>query len=593
MAKTNHYLFLLSALAALLICAGDAGAQSTSPFGGPDPAGLDMQILPKNLQKAGATTRVKVRDHVALVWREADSANPSMFLASAYSPITGTWNQPYLLQPTHAVFGTARGSAAVVGNSKNAHVFSATTGGWSVMDFNQIDGWAMGGKTVIIWEDGAKATGYSADMDSMNSQTLLGTGYQGAIATQGGALTGLIFNSDDAYGYSALTNSWGHQSLTGTPQGHSAGKSVLLVWDNNNNGYGYSTAFSGWTSTNISGPPITGVAGDRLCVIYNTRGASAFDGFTGIWYPSPSFLQYYAPVIKTGDNVALLIANDGAWAFDHKLAAWFDTGIVPGNQYLYQSRVKGNCILMWNSTEAWGYHKENNAAGQMIALDGTPAHGFCAAGCVVFNDNNAYGLGKNAASTWVSQSLNPAENHHGRMRGKMCVVWSDSEAFVFNTDTDSWTEIVVTDPPILGGTAAREHAVVWTAGKGYAYDLATGSTTEQTFAGTAQNGGGGQNSSGVIDDTDTVYMFSGTTLLWSSQQLDQAYVKFDGGGDEDLIVTPTTAYAFSSHLGLWSSMPLNGNYIRAAAGISPALVVTNLAIWAHGAYSNTWSELIP
>ena len=581
MKKKMIFSIALSTLFALILCSAPCAAQSAVPS-------AQTPLLDPALTLAGSgDIHVETVNDLALVWREG--AAPNLLIATAFSPYTANWNVLSIGQPNVLDYGINGGRVGMVGNDRSVWTFCPTTSSWSFQPFAHVTGYDAAGVAALAWNDGDTAMGYSALVDLSALQPLPGTGYKAAIFDKSSAASAILYNSTDAYGYSALTNSWSHQAIGGPPEGQSAGPNTALLWDSAVK-YGYSAILNGWVADPAGSSPITGVAGGKIAVAYSTKAADFYDGVNGAWTAGPAYNQNFPPSVRVGNEVALLWASSGAWAFDLDHGTVIDTGITPGVQLSYQGKAKDNALLLWNNNEAWGYYRTAPfVPGAKIALDGTPATAFVhRGGAMIFNASKAYGLGHDC--TWAEQPLDTNRTYHGSMRAGAAVVWSDGDAYAFNCRTNAWVPFAAAVPPILGGSASNEHAVVWTADKAYAYDVEDGLIHEIALTGKAVRGGSSMWVTGVFDNGGKIYAFSSETKNWSTQQLPATPLLVQVGGYEIIAATNSKAFGYSSMLGAWSTATLDKRPIGVDIGVTAGTVKTAKALYSYSAFTNTWAK---
>jgi len=569
-----------SVLAVLAMSAPAAAQGAGSGFGGEEPLSTNV------IDGEGSFIRTSV--DMALGWRQIDSL--SLLVASGYTPYTGKWHLLDPAQPTVLHYGLNGGRVGLVGNDSLVWFFSPTAAKWSLEAFGSVSGHAAGGVTAIAWGDGDKALGFSTYLNDRTTHSLSGSGYTGAAFDKGLTTAAILFNDIEALGYSAYNNSWTQTTLSGKPLGHSAGTNIGVIW-NNDTLYGYSPLYSTWETKAID-KPVVGVAGDWLAVVYNTKAFGVYDGQSHAWFDGHNVKQSFPPIVRVGKEVALVWADKGAWAFDVRRDHWYDTGIVPGNQLSYLGEAAGNTLLLWNNDMAWGYNRYDNVPasyGDTVVLDGTPATARATTGgTVIFNTNTAYGLGRDAL--WASQPLDPAKTYEFRMVGNAAVLWSSDQAFVFNCDTNAWTEIVLANPVGVGGAASSNHAIVWTDTRAYAYDIETDTVYEIDLTGMPVLGHGALWATAVVDDSDKVYTFSSETLAWTTQQLNASPLTLRIKGHEVIVLTTDTAYGYTGMLGAWSSQALDSPGLLVNLGFSCATITTMDSVYAHSAFTGTWAE---
>lgn len=548
-------------------------------------ASLDIQVLDP-LNAAPGTSYLKADLHVGMGWKE--NADPTHHPAVGFSPFSGLWTLLTTGTPKTLDFGVMGRVSAMVGTDKNVWVYVPQTSNWAVESFTQVDGYDIGGSVALAWCNGEDAMAYSTFLGLKAVQPLPGTDYASSINDGYLTTTALLFNDDDAYGYSSLTNSWGHQSLDGPPQGNSPGRNCGLIWTDSTK-YGFSSAYSGFVGSPAGNKPLSGVAGNKVAVSYSTDAADLFDALHGQWITGPVYNQNYPPHVRVENECALVWADSGAWAFDIHAGVWFDIGIVPGIQSAYLGDIQDNSILFWNNNQAWGYHRAYPfVPGDYLTLDGTPVTAHVeTGGSVLVNKNNAYGLGMDC--TWIAQPLDPNKTYQSDMGYNVAAVWADDELFVFNTRTNAWTEIVVSNPVNLEVECSSKHMVVWNAGLAYAYDVDTDTVYEQTITGNLIAGAHTVWTSAVFSDSLTAYAFSSKTASWSEKTVD-SWPKFVRMGGYDLIiVTNTTGYGYTSLLGTWADTPMTGG-LKAYMGVTLGLVYTPTELWGHSAYTGTWTN---
>ncbi len=548
-------------------------------------APLDIQVFDP-LNSTLGTGQLEADLHVGMGWKEG--ADPSHYPAVGFSPYSGIWTLLHTGQVQTLDFGITGRVAGMVGNDKIVWVYIPQTSNWAAESFNQVDGFDIGGSVAIAWSEGEKALAYSTFLNQKSVQPLTGSDFTSSVDDDLYTTSALLFNATDAYGYSSLTNSWGHQALPGPVEGHSPGENCGLVWTDTMK-YGYSSAYSNFFGTATDGKPLSGVAGSKVAVSYSTDSVDLFDGLNGQWITGPVYNQNYPPHVRVGNESALVWADAGAWAFDLYSGAWHDTGIVPGTQAMFLGDIRDNAILLWNNNEAWGYRRATPfVPGEHITLDGTPvvAH-VKAGGALLVNTNNAYGMGHDC--TWITQPLDPAKTYESDMGFDVGVVWTADEAFVFNVRTNAWTEVVVANPVNLNAECSGRHVLVWNAAKAYAYDVFTDTIYEQTITGNLLAGAHTIWTSAVFSDSLTAYVFSSETAAWSEMTVD-GWPKFiQMGGWEVIIVTNTTGYGYTARLGTWSSTPMTAA-LKAYMGITLGLVYTPTELWGHSAYTGTWTN---
>jgi|GEM_PF-2290854 len=522
---------------------------------------------------------------MALSWIE--SSDPSVSVASGFSAFSGQWDLLPLVLPKILDYGFSGGQIGLVGNQNTVWVYYPTVDAWNAESFTDIAGFDASGFTAIAWNAGEAATGFSSYVNLDSTQLVTGTGFQSALFDRGRCSAAILFNPTDAYGYSALTNSWDHQPLSGPPQGHSAGLHASLVWTNDT-AYGYTSLFSDWHPNPITSAPISGVAGQWLGVTFNKNEASLYDGQDGVWFSGPTYSQPYPPQVRVGKEVALVWSNSGAWAFDLRRDVWYDAGIAPGTQFAFQGEVVNNAMLLWNNNEAWGYTRYQSKPGENLVLDGSPVKARVEArGMVLYNQNTAYGLGTQC--TWASQPLDPAKTYQIDMRAKIAVLWTDDEAYVFNCMSNDWETITFANPTGIQGSASHEHALVWTDASAVAYVADTDTQFAINLNNTPTIGYAASWVSGILDTNNEVYAFSTEVGSWATQQLNEAPLLLKSRGHETILATSDTAYGFSGKLGVWTSQPLDSTLRAVKAGLTVGIVTTEDSIYGHSAYAGQWT----
>lgn len=568
---------ILATFSLALLAAPAAAQGNTAP--------LNIQVFDP-LNAVNGTGNLKADLHVGMGWKQ--DAAPTNYPAVGFSPHSGLWTLLQTGQPKVLDWGIMGRVASMVGNDKNVWVFVPQVSQWAAESLTSVDGYDIGGSVAIAWCDNEEAFAYSTFLSMKAVQPLTGGDFASSVNDALFTTAALLFNSSDAYGYSSLTNSWGHQALSGPPEGNSPGQNCGLIWTADTK-YGFSSAYSGFVGSPVGNKPITGVAGSKVAITYSTEQADLFDGLNGQWIAGPTYNQSYPPNVRVGDESALVWADSGAWAFDLYSGTWYDTGIVPGSQQTVLGDIHDNTMLLWNNNEAWGYHRATPYVnGEYLALDGTPvmAH-VSAGGAVLVNTNNAYGLGHDC--TWVAQPLDPNKTYQSDMGFGLAVVWTDDEAYVFNTHMNAWQQIVVANPVGLEAECAARHVVVWNATKAYAYDMATDTVYEQAINGNAIAAAGAMWVCAVFSDSLTCYAFSSETASWSEQVVDAWPSLISMRGHEVIVATPTMGYGYSAKLGTWSSQAMT-NAFKTYMGITLGMIYTPTELWGHSAYTGTWTN---
>jgi hypothetical protein len=405
----------------------------------------------------------------------------------------------------------------------------------------------------------------------------------------GRAAVGILFNDHDAYGYNAVTNTWGHQPLAESPAGYQAARDILLLWTPSK-AYGFSSTSTTWTDFDLTNPSFDVLTARWLGLVYSNDSADIYNGLTDQWIPGPSFSQAELPGAVLAKEASLVWADSGAWCYDTQMGPWFPIGIVPGDQDLYQGAISGNSLMLWNDNEAWGRTRFTQNQGGLVTLDGTPATAYITFGsALIYNTNNAYGLGH--SNQWVGRAIDPGKNYQAVLTGNAAVVWTSDEAFAFNAETEAWDDIVISDPPILDATATDDSVILWTAGKAYGYAIDSSTIYELTFPAAPVIGGGGNQVAAIYCADKSVHGFSGKTESWASVTLDGAPVDYGIGGYTVLLVTSKTAYGYSSITGAWEPQtlvapPLPG---QVRMGISMGMAPTQKGIHAYSGYTGMWA----
>ena len=532
-------------------------------------------------------TNLTVALDVGLGWKEF--ANPTSKVAAGFSGTSGKWTFLDLTIPDVLDYGINGGNIGLVGNDKQVWAFYPTVDNWVVRSLLEVDGYDAAGFTAVAWGDSDAAVGFSSYLNQAGTQPLTGTGYQASMEDSGLCTTALLFNSDDAYAYSALTNSWSNQALADPPEGQTAGRNVALIWDKGTQ-YGYSALFSNWYPHPKGTAPMSGAAGAWVALSYNPLECTIFDGQDGTWYPGPTFSQLFSPIVRMGKEVALVWSNDGAWAFDIRHDRWLDIGIVPGTQLAYQGKVFNNTMLLWNNNEAWGYVRNFFMPGHKIALDGSPVMTRVSdKGAVIVGRRAAYGMG--TLCSWAPLALDPHKSYSVEMRYKTAVVWTDDEAYVFNCVTNAWEQINVANPVNIHATASNRHATIWNDTKAYAYVAESGQIYEYDLASPPLQGYGAGWVSSILDQNNKLYAFSEETLTWSEQQLSASPRFFNSQGYQVVVVTKDDmAYGFSAYLGAFTPQALDATANIMKIGWTAGVIVTGPSIYGYSAYTGTWDQ---
>ncbi len=555
-----------------------AGAQSNN-------SSIDIQVF-NPLNATTGSSHLRADLHVGMGWKEG--AAPSHYPAVGFSPYTGLWTPLHTGSQQTLDFGILGRVAAMVGNDHNIWVYIPQTSNWAVESFTQVDGFDIGGSVALAWCDGEKAIAHSTFLSMKSLQPLAGSNFQSSVDDDLHTTAALLFNDTDAYGYSSLTNSWGHQALDGAVEGHSPGENCGLVWTGDTR-YGYSSAYSNFFGSPAGSEPLAGVAGNKVAVSYSTDEAALFDGLNGQWIAGPVYNQNYPPFVRVDDESALIWADSGAWAFDLYAGVWYDTGIVPGYQAAFLGDIHDNSILLWNNNQAWGYRRAAPfVPGEHLTLDGTPVVGHVnAGGSLLVNANNAYGMGHDC--TWVAQPLDSNKTYRSDMGFDVAAVWCDDEAYAFNTRTNAWTQITLTNASGYKVECSSRHVIVWNGTEAKAYDVFTDSVYSQAINGTLLAGAHTIWTSAVFADSLTAYVFSSETAVWSEMTVD-GWPKFINMGGYDLIiVTNTTGYGYTSLLGTWASTPMTAA-LKGYMGVTLGMVYTPSELWGFSAYTGTWTN---
>jgi len=562
---------LFIVLAALLWPAA-AMAQSPASSGGEA-----HSLFLNNQSRAGAHLGAGL--DVGLVWVE--NTNLTKYAASGYTAPGSRWNLLRFAQPNQLDYGVVNGSIGMVGNSDTVWVYSAVVNTWETETFSRVDGYAAAGTIAIAWNDGDRAMGYNADLGTKTYQTLTGAGYTGEVQERGRAAVGILFNDQDAYGYNAVLNTWGHQPLSEPLQGYSPARDVLLTWTSDK-AYGFSSTSSTWTPFDLT---------SWLGIIYSNDSADIYNGLSDQWVSGPAFSQTEIANAVLAKEAALLWADSGAWSYDTEMGPWFPIGITPGDQDLYQGAISGNSLILWNNDEAWGRTRFTLNQGGLVTLDGTPATAYVTFGsALIYNTNNAYGLGH--SNQWQAQALDPGKSYKAILTGNAAVVWTSDEAFAFNAETEAWDAIPVSDPPILNAVATDDSVVFWTAATAYGYAIDSSTVYALPLPAAPVVGAAGNQVAAVFCADRSLHGFSGVTLNWASQKLDGSPVDSGIGGYAVLAVTNKTAYAFSCFTGAWAAQTLSSAPIprQAQMGISMAIAPTQKDIYGFSAYTGAWTS---
>jgi hypothetical protein len=531
--------------------------------------------------------KLTTSNDISMVWREM--APPNLKVATAYSPYTGIWsplNQGY---PTQLEFGYTVQHVGILGDANTAWFFSPSIASWNSHSLPDITGYDASGYAAVAWSDGNEAVGYSSSLDMKSLQPLTGIDFNTSIYDKNSTTSVVIYNDTDAYGYGALTNTWTHQTLASPSTSIVAGAGAHILW-NASVKYGYSSILSSWVSEPVANPPLTGVGGGKIAMTYNTIKASVFNGEMGAWHDSPAYNQTAPPSVKIGNDVVLVWAKAGAFAYDMEVGSWFNTGIVPGMQHYYRGDAHDNSLALWNNSEAWGYHRLTGQQGATVNLDGTPVTVLVKRdGIILHNTNDAYGMGQSAL--WVNLALNPAKTYHSDMFGYVGAIWADDEAYAFDTRTSTWNTIPLKGTGTVGGAVSTNHAIFWNDDYAVAYDGINGNQYPIALTANPIAGRGAQWTTAIYDTGRTIYAFSSKTHGWASQTLPINPHTLMMGGREVVAITANNAYAFGAEPGTWAVQAMDKPNTQLNIGVSLATVATATSIYTHSGFTGLWTKI--